>query len=419
MKKRTGSTSSLSVIYGWLLFIAWPFGVLLLSANNFSNKGYRFFILLFFAFFGYTFINNNPGLDSYVHKLKFEDVAKKPTSELYVILNDFVNFQGDELDIYVPIVNFVVSRFTNDSGFVFALHALVFGFFYLKCIAFLYDEFKGKINKNAMLFMILFATLYSVHQINAVRYYTAIWIWTYGALHILSKRDLRFLVYCLAASLVHFGITPMTGVLLIFYILGPRNNIYVPLVFITFIIGNFFPLDIFVKLGTSVSSAAEARAESYTNMDVHEQREEVIKQAAWFIQWRAKALHGYIIIALSYVYFNRKSFKWDVKQEYLLSATIFFLSFINLVIDVPSFGGRMRFVFWLIAAYFFYRLFQLNPQKKLQNIVIAGIIPVLLWAAVEFRISTEFTNIIAVAGDPFFLLFDKNDISVYDIIFKR
>lgn len=419
MKKRSGNTSNLSVIYGWLIFLAWPFGVLLLAMRNFSNKGYRFFILLFFIFFGFTFINNNPGLDSYSHKMKFDAIAKKPISELYVILQDFVNRQGDELDVYAPLANFIVSRFTANSSYVFAFHAFFFGFFYLRCIAFLFDEFKGKINKNAMLFFFLFISLYSIHQINAVRYYTAIWVWSYGALQLLSKKDLRFIIYCLAASLVHFGITPLTAVLLIFYFLGPRNNIYIPLVFVSFIIGNFFPLDIFVQLGTNVSSAAEARAESYTNLDVYDQRQVVLQQSAWFIQLRAVLLHGYTITALSYIFINRKSFNWDQKQKYLFSCVLLFLSFINFVINVPSFGGRMRFVFWVLAAYFFYRFFQINPSKKLHGIVLLGLFPVLLWAAVEFRVSSEFTNIISIVGNPFFLLLDKNDISVYDIIFKR
>ena len=232
MKLRSQNTSNLSVLYGWLILLVWPFGMLLLAMRNFKNKNYRFFILLFFAFYGFTFIIDNESRDAFRHKEKFDEIATKPISELSVILTDFVNLRGEELDVYAPLANFIVSRFTNNAAYVFALHALLFGFFYLKSVSFLYDEFKGRINKNAMLFLFLFIAMYSIHLINGVRYYTAMWIWIYGALQLLSKKKLKYIGYCLLASLFHFGITPATMVLLLFYLLGPRNNIYIPLVFI-------------------------------------------------------------------------------------------------------------------------------------------------------------------------------------------
>jgi len=419
MKLRSQNTSNLSVVYGWLILLIWPFGMLLLAMRNFGSKQYRFFIMLFFAFYGFTFIIKNPGVDSFRHKEQFEEVAKQPISELYTILNDFIYLRGEDLDVYAPLANFIVSRFTDNSAYVFALHALVFGFFYLKCIAFLYDEFKGKINQNSMLFLIMFITLFSIHQINAVRYYTAMWIWIYGALMLLSTKNLKYITYCLVASLVHFGITPATAVLLIFYFLGPRNNIYIPLVFISFIIGNFFPLDVFVKLGSSINATAERRAESYTNLDIQAERTEGIRQTAWFIQLRGGVLHNYLLFALAYVRYKGKEFKWDIKQEYLFSFLMLYLSFVNLVINVASLGGRMQFIFWIMTAYFFYRFFQLNSTKEMKFIAIAGVFPILLWAAVEFRINTEFTNVLAVVGNPFLLLLDNTDVSLYDIIFKK
>jgi EpsG family len=417
MKLRSQNTSNLSVIYGWLILLIWPFGMLLMSMRNFNNKRYRFFIILFFVFYGFTFIAN--GGDSFEHKELFDEISKKPISELYIILTDFVHLRGDELDVYASLVNFFISRFTNNSAYVFAFHALVFGFFYLKSISFLYDEFKGKINKNALLFLFMFITLFSIHQISSVRYYTAMWIWIYGALHLLSKKKLKYIAWCLLASLVHFGITPATAILLIFYLLGPRNKIYIPLVFISFIVGNLFPPAFLVQLGTSINSTAEARAESYTNADVQAVRTEGIRQAAWFIQLRVDVLQYYLLFALAYIRFKGKEFKWDIKQEYLFSFLMLYLSFVNFVISVASLGGRMRFIFWAMAAYFFYRFFQLNRSKKMLYITMAGLFPIFLWAAVEFRINSEFTNVLAVVGNPFLLLLDKTDISVYDVIFKK
>ncbi len=419
MKLRSQNTSNLSVIYGWLIFLIWPMGMVLIAMKNFGSKRYRFFIMLFFAFFGFTFISSSPGLDSYVHKAKFVEIAKKPTSELYIILTDFVNMRGEELDIYAPLANFIVSRFTDNSAYVFALHALMFGFFYLKSITFLYDEHKGKISRNSMLFLFMFITLFSIHQINAVRYYTAMWMWIYGALLLLSRKNLKYIGYCLGASLIHFGITSATAVLLLFYILGPRDKIYIPLVFVTFIVGNLFPPQILVQLGTAINETAEKRATSYTNEEIQATRSEGFRDAAWFILLRSDALHDYLLFSLAYIKFKGRDFIWDVKQKYLFSFLMLYLSFVNLVINIASFGGRMMFIFWIMCAAFFYRFFQLNRVKRENLLFYLGLFPIFLWAAVEFRISSEFTNVIAVIGNPFLLLLEKTDVSVYDVIFKK
>lgn len=127
----------------------------------------------------------------------------------------------------------------------------------------------------------------------------------------------------------------------------------------------------------------------------------------------------YLLFALAYVYIKKKDFKWDNKQHYLFSFLMLYLSFVNFVINVASLGGRMRFLFWAFAAYFFYRFFQLNNSKKFHFLAFAGLFPIFLWAAVEFRINSEFTNIISVVGNPLLLLLNPTDISVYDVLFKK
>ncbi len=420
MRRRTHQyTSNLAIIYGWIISLIWPFGMVMLAMKNFRNKQYRFFILLFFMFYGYTFIIGSEGHDAFRHKEKFEEMARQPNSELGNIIRDFVTLKGEDLDIYAPLANYFVSRFTDNAAYVFAFHALIFGIFYLKSISFIYDEFKGRVNKNAMLFLFLFIAMFSIHLINAVRFYTSMWLWIYGALQLLSRKKLKYIIYCLCASLIHFGITPATFMLLLYYFLGPRNNIYIPLVFISFVVGNFFQFDFLVQLGSGINAAAEKRAQLYTNTDIQNQRTESFQNASWFILLRVNALHYYLLGALAYLRFKGKDYFWDKKQEYLFSFLMLYLSFVNFVIYVPSLGGRMRFIFWAMTAYFLYRFFQINRRKSFYNVTLIGLFPILLYGAVEFRINTEFTNILALIGDPFLLFFNKTSVSVYDVIFKH
>lgn len=417
MRKRVSGGDDLSLL-AWVLFFIWPFGILLIAMNNFNNKRYRIFIWMYMVFYGLMFVIKDFGSDAYAHHEEFQAVALKPFSELYKILSEFITLSGEELDVYAPIVNFLVSRFSNDTAHVFAVHAGVFGFFYLKSTALIYDEFKGKINSNAFIFFVLFVGLFSIHQINAVRYYTALWVWVYGALLLLTRRKPVYILICLSASLVHFGVTMATGVLAMFFLLGRKDYIYLPLLIVSFIVGNFYQMGVFVEFGAKVNDAAEQRAATYTNMDVAEQRAERVNETAWFIRWRGEVLQYYLLAALTYIYLNRRRFYWDQQQKYLLSFIMLFLSFVNFVIQVPSFGGRMRFIFWVMCSYFLYRFYQLNDIKKINLIKWLGIFPVMLWIAVEFRISSFFTHVLAIVGNPIFRFFDKSFTTLYDIFFK-
>jgi hypothetical protein len=417
MKKGRVRPDNLSPV-AWVLFLIWPFALMVVSVFNFGSKPYRVFIWLYLIFFGVLFVVKDTGSDAYSHALKFQSFYNKPFEELYVILGDFFNLRGEELDVYVPMVNFTVSRFTMDYSYIFAVHAAVFGFFYLKSISLIYDEFKGKVNGKAMLFLFMFIGLFSIHQINAVRFYTAMWMWIWGLLRLLKTKKLANVLICLGASLIHFGVTMASGMALLFFLLGRRDYIYVPLVFITFIAGNLYQLDVFVEFGSKVNEAAELRASTYTNLDIAAERWENIKDNAWFVLWRTNLLHYYLIGALALIYLGRERFNWDAHQKYVFSFLLLFLSFVNLVWNVPSLGGRMAFLFWQVCAYFLYRFFQLNYTKKISIIQLAGFFPILLWIAVEFRIFTDFANVYSVVGNPVFLFFEKNLVSLHDLIFR-
>ncbi len=417
MKKRIQGGDDLS-LFAWILFFIWPFGVLLVAMNNFYNKRYRIFIWMYLVFFGLMFVIKDYGSDAYAHHEKFQMMALKPFDELFVILREFFTLKGEDLDVYAPIVNFLVSRFTTDTAYLFAVHAGVFGFFYLSSIALIYDEFKGKINSNAFIFFVLFIGVFSIHQINAVRFYTAMWMWVWGALRLLSTRKPANALICVGASLIHFGITPATAVLMLFFLLGRRDYIYLPLLIVSFIVGNFYQIGIFVEFGAKVSDAAEQRAATYTNLEVAEQRLQRLNETAWFIRLRGDLLHYYLVGAMAILYLRRKRYYWDTQQKYLLSFLMLYLSFVNFVINVPSFGGRMRFVFWVMCAYFMYRFYQLNDTKRINVIKWLGFIPIFLWIAVEFRIYCDFAHVLSVVGNPIFRFFDRSYTTLYDILFK-
>jgi len=72
----------------------------------------------------------------------------------------------------------------------------------------------------------------------------------------------------------------------------------------------------------------------------------------------------------------------------------------------------------VMSAYFLYRFYQLNDIKKINLIKWLGIFPIMLWIAVEFRISTYFTHILVFVGNPLFRFFDRSYTTLYDIFFK-
>ena len=128
------NTSSHNIL-GWLIiYLIWPFGTLLKSFSWLRTKEARNLFWLFCVYFGFTFvIKEGSFVDSGRIALHFQEMSRSGMS-LNELLDTFYTTGSKTIDIVESLITFIVSRFTADYRFLYAVFGLVFGYFYSRNI---------------------------------------------------------------------------------------------------------------------------------------------------------------------------------------------------------------------------------------------------------------------------------------------
>ena len=155
-----------------LLFLLWPFLAFLFAIRDYGTRESKTVVYLFLIYYGLTFIIGGEGLDSFVYAMKLADTASVPFSDFFKVATGLYNTDAS-LDIVQPLITFIVSRFTTDHKYMFAIFAALFGFFYLKSIDLLHAQFMKNSNHNAMIHLFFFVFIMPIFYINGFRMWTA------------------------------------------------------------------------------------------------------------------------------------------------------------------------------------------------------------------------------------------------------
>ena len=145
-------------IYWFLLFLISPIISLILAFKKRNVKISKSIFILFCVFFGFTFVFStdlDQGSDSSRYAAWLIEMHNKEISWPNFI-NTLYNSNDGKLDILQPLLTYIVAIFTDDPRFLFAVFALVFGFFYAQNIWFLFEKVKIKSNTLHLLFIIIF-----------------------------------------------------------------------------------------------------------------------------------------------------------------------------------------------------------------------------------------------------------------------
>jgi hypothetical protein len=300
-------------------------------------------------------------------------------------------YSDTTVDVIQPLLVFIVSRFTNYPGVLFAAFAALFGFFYLKSINLLYSRYKKNPDMNGLIFIIFFVFILPITQINGFRMWTAAWIFIYGSYYVVLYGDKRYLIVALAASLVHFSFIIANTVLLIYFFLGNRNIVYIPVVILSFIIPDLIAPYV-QSIGGSLSGALASRYTGYTNEAVLIVNEERMQYAAWFMRLRVDLILYYLIFAIIYIQIKSGKLMQDKPERNMFSFLLLFLSFVNFGGVIPTVGNRFQIVFFLFATFYIIIYILKLPDKKISLLTWIGLFPMLLFAAVSFRQGADTIN---------------------------
>jgi hypothetical protein len=397
-----------------LLFLLWPFLALITALANYSQKESRKVIYLFLIYFGLTFVVSKTFNDSVGYVMQFKINAALPFSDFFKIVGGLYA-TDTSVDIVEPLISFIVSRFTDDHRILFAVYAAVFGFFYLISINLVYNRYRENPGWNVAIHLAFFTILIPITSINGFRFWTAAWIFFYGAYHVILQRDPRYLLITLGASMLHWSFLSANVVLVIYFFAGNRNVFYLPIALASFVLPQLLA-PAFQSISLLLGGGLQGRFENYTNEDYLIFRKESLEQAAWFLKIGNQLVFYYLLMAIIVIQLNSGYLMKEKAERNLFSFLLLFLSFVNFGKAIPSFGSRFQIVFFLFATLYIILYFVKLPGKKVNLLTCFGLFPMILYAVVTFRQVSDMINVwIFTPGLGLPLLVP--DLSIADFLF--
>src|SRR5690606_22893488 len=329
-----------------VIAMIWPTIGLIMALKHYNKFNTKNIILVFCLLYGFTFvINEKMDGDRYAERLK-NDYGKPFSDSAF---NEHITgLYETSLDFVQPLINFVISRVTDSHHVLFAVYALVFGYFWLKSIDFVNKRFQMDRNELTILYTIFFISLIPIFNINGFRMWTAAWIFIYGALHVVVNKDWRYLLISLAACTVHFSFLTANVILILWFFLGNHKWVYLSLALITFAISEL-DLSVVRSYAQMISPALESKANAYASDAYADNVAQLRGNDVWFMQLSPILTRYLLLFNLLFMIFVSTKKKLPKSELNLLSFTLLFLAYANIASLVPS-GGRFVTVYSVFAA---------------------------------------------------------------------
>ena len=394
-----------------LLFLVWPFALLLLSLKNFHAPNAKKGFILFCMYFGFVFVISKDlgGADSARYAQMLRDMHQL-TPSFENLWASLYSYETNLLDIYQPLLTWLVSLFTDNAHVLFALFALVFGWFYANNIWIILKKVRNNITYPLLLFILVFSLILPIWYINGVRMYTAAQIFIYGVLlYYVENKKRNGLLWAGASIFVHFSFLFPLALLLAFRFLPKKLIIYFTFFIVTLFISevNLFAVQGYLRM---LPEIFQPRVESYTNIEYAQGLKESASVTNWYVGFSGVALkiavNSLLIILL---FHSRKVLQKNKVLHEFVCFILFFGSWANLASSVPS-GGRFLSIVYALSVVFIilYLLkYKINLQVKVIRILA---IPLFVFYVIfSTRVGFDYMGISTFIGNPFSaLVFEDN-----------
>lgn len=399
----------------WLL---WPFGALLYALKNFRKPSSKTLFWLFCVYFGFVFVYADPfgqgGADSASYALDLIELHARQHSftELW---SSIYNVNTSRLDIYQPLLTWLISLFTGNPAFLFAAFAAVFGYFYMRNIWMILNQLSVKVDVLLFLFIISCALINPLWNINGVRMWTAAQVFLFGNLLLFLNNDKRGLWWSASSILFHFSFMFPVALLLVWPLLPRKAGLLFGFYMATAFVGEI-EMSAVRNLLSFLPDIFQARVEIYANETyVASLSKARVSQAVWHQVFAGKASRWLTYAWIIMVFIKRN--EWSAKHKayfHIFLFALFLGGFANLASHVPS-GGR----FVVLSKSLFYALFVLLLGKNyLQLPWLKWIsLPLLAFAVIfQIRVGFDYIGFLAVAGNPFFAPFFDTQTALIDFV---
>jgi hypothetical protein len=330
---------------------------------------------------------------------------------------NFYSEESDAVDIYQPLVIFILSRFTEDANVLFAVFGITYGYFFSRNIWLLLDLCnKSKVDQKSWLLIISFVCVIGFWNLNGVRMWTAAHVFFYGAFQYLVNNKRNGIAFVFSSILIHFSFILPIGFFLLFVFVRISWRILYFLFISSFFISSLNISAVRTGLESVAPSFLLPRVESYTNDEYLESVTNLNESANWYIKFHSDSLMWTIAILFTIIYFSKSSkFKDEKSFSNLFGFSLLISSVGNITSLLPS-GGRYVLLAQLfgVALLVFYHV---RFKVDLFGRWLVLLSPLLyFFIIVSIRISFDTISVMTILGNPILALLVDLPIPLIDVL---
>jgi hypothetical protein len=383
----------------FVLFLISPFLGFTQAFKYYKEDWAKNSVWLFVIFYGYTMYRPEI-MDCTRYVINLINLYNRPLSWDVFVANFYSN-ESDTVDIYQPLVTFLLSRITKDGNILFAVFAFVYGYFFSRNIWFVLDLAKGtKIDRKLWILIIAFICVLGFWNLSGVRMWTAAHVFFFGAFQYLVHGKRKGILVVISSVLIHFSFILPVSIFILFIV----NRFPWRLLYYLFI-GSFFISSLNVPaIRAALESVAPdfllPRVNSYTSDEYVEVVADLNDSANWYVKYYTNSLMWLLVALFTTIYFSKKTnFKDEKSFSNLFGFSLLILTTGNITSLLPS-GGRYVLISQLfgvaVLVYYYARFDNLLYRNCLKLLT-----PLLyFFILVNLRISFDTISVMSVFSNP-------------------
>ena len=399
----------------FIFFLLSPFLGFIQAIKHYRENWAKNCIWLFVIFYGYTMYRPE-SMDSSRYVTKLQELYKAPLNWDVFITNFYSEDTGD-VDIYQPLITYLLSILTDNGNILFAVFGILFGYFYSRNIWLLLDLSKDtKMTTVSTVLIISFCCIIGFWNLNGVRMWTAAHMFFYGGFLLLVNENKKGILIAILSVLVHFSFVLPVGVLLFFYFIKLPWRILYFFFISTFFVSSLNLASIRARAESIAPDFLLPRVKSYTSDEYAEVVSEINESGNLYITYYNTSISWYIVILFTVIFFSiKKAGTYNKSFSNLFGFSLLFLSIGNITSLLPS-GSRYLLVAQLFGMTLLYFYCVVYNEKEFKKWAMFFLPLMLFFIIISIRFSFDTVSLMTVLTNPILATIIDLPIPLIDLI---
>ncbi len=407
-------------IFILLLFFISPILSFFLGLFYIRKSYFKYVFILCSIYFGFIFLVPksivSEAFDSefYATQLKILNYNKL---DLFEYLGTFYSVESKIVDVYQPMVTWLIANYTSNYHYLFAFFAIVFSYFSIKSIQLIFNKLDARFDYILFYLLLLYIAINPIWNINGVRMYTAMNIFIYGIFLIFINGQKKGLFYLLLSAFVHVSfVVPFIFYLSFHIFKNGRITVFFILLFILLLFENIINYEL-PNIVNYLPDFLNSKLSYYVDSDYKDlvnEKANSISTALYLYNFSISLVINSILLVL---YLNRKKiFNNAGLDEALFKFILYSYILVTIISVIPSAGRFYMLVHLMTLGLLISKYKELKEIKNIRYYFNFIFIFISYFLIFSLRNSLDFFGISAIFGNPITLIFIEDQQSLINFL---